>query len=154
MSDPATSIQEPRCPTCDDYTVCGDPYHNLAPASAGGAQETLDCGCDFALLGGHEPTCPHSHVVATPPAPAESTYACEKCGRPRTKAEGGTIFTVCDDCWDKAGNAEAATLRAQIKKLLQIQGQIVPVLNEEMVNAEWVRQIARDVLALLPTEDA
>jgi len=27
------------------------------------------------------------------------TYPCEKCGKPRTKAEGGTVFTVCEKCW-------------------------------------------------------
>lgn len=31
----------------------------------------------------------------------ESIYPCDKCGTPRTKAEGGTTFTVCDACWDK-----------------------------------------------------
>lgn len=29
-------------------------------------------------------------------------YPCADCGKPRTKAEGGTTFTVCDECWDKA----------------------------------------------------
>lgn len=28
----------------------------------------------------------------------DSTYPCEKCGKPRTKAEGGTTFTICDSC--------------------------------------------------------
>lgn len=28
-------------------------------------------------------------------------YPCADCGTLRTKAEGGTTFTVCDDCWDK-----------------------------------------------------
>jgi hypothetical protein len=32
------------------------------------------------------------------------TYPCEKCGKPRTKAEGGTVFTVCDACWMKKPN--------------------------------------------------
>ena len=31
----------------------------------------------------------------------EETYPCAVCGLPRTKAEGGTTFTVCDVCWDK-----------------------------------------------------
>ena len=31
----------------------------------------------------------------------EPTYPCADCGCPRTKAEGGAIFTVCDKCWDK-----------------------------------------------------
>jgi len=34
----------------------------------------------------------------------EKTYPCRECGVPRTKAEGGTVFTVCDDCWDKLHN--------------------------------------------------
>ena len=31
----------------------------------------------------------------------EPQYPCDKCGKLRTKAEGGTTFTVCDECWDK-----------------------------------------------------
>lgn len=31
----------------------------------------------------------------------EQLYPCNDCGMLRTKAEGGTVFTVCDDCWDK-----------------------------------------------------
>jgi len=31
----------------------------------------------------------------------EKTYPCIKCNKLRTKAEGGTTFSVCDDCWNK-----------------------------------------------------
>lgn len=31
----------------------------------------------------------------------EPTYACDDCGTLRTKDEGGTVFTVCDECWNK-----------------------------------------------------
>ena len=31
----------------------------------------------------------------------ESIYPCDRCGTMRTKAEGGTVFTVCDKCWDE-----------------------------------------------------
>lgn len=31
----------------------------------------------------------------------ERKYACAECGKLRTKDEGGSVFTVCDDCWDK-----------------------------------------------------
>jgi len=34
-------------------------------------------------------------------ATGEQLYACNDCGVLRTKAEGGTVFTVCDGCWDK-----------------------------------------------------
>lgn len=30
---------------------------------------------------------------------ADDNYPCAQCAKPRTKAEGGTVFTVCDDCW-------------------------------------------------------
>lgn len=29
------------------------------------------------------------------------TYPCDMCGVMRSKAEGGTVFTVCDACWEK-----------------------------------------------------
>ena len=29
------------------------------------------------------------------------TYPCNDCGKLRTADEGGTTFTVCDECWDK-----------------------------------------------------
>ena len=28
-------------------------------------------------------------------------YPCDDCGKMRTKSEGGTTFTVCDECWEK-----------------------------------------------------
>lgn len=31
----------------------------------------------------------------------EPLYPCADCGTLRTKAEGGTTFTVCDRCWEK-----------------------------------------------------
>ena len=31
----------------------------------------------------------------------DDSYPCADCGAPRTKAQGGTTFTVCDSCWDK-----------------------------------------------------
>ena len=31
----------------------------------------------------------------------EKMYPCADCGKLRTKDEGGTTFTVCDECWNK-----------------------------------------------------
>lgn len=39
--------------------------------------------------------------VSGTPIPEEEKYPCAECGRMRTKAEGGTTFTVCDECWNK-----------------------------------------------------
>jgi len=30
----------------------------------------------------------------------EELYPCAKCGKQRTKAGGGTTFTICDECWE------------------------------------------------------
>lgn len=32
---------------------------------------------------------------------SEPLYPCQKCGKQRTKSEGGTIFTLCDECWNE-----------------------------------------------------
>lgn len=37
-------------------------------------------------------------------ARGENYYPCNLCGAWRTKDEGGTTFTVCDDCWVKPPN--------------------------------------------------
>jgi len=34
--------------------------------------------------------------------PQEEMYPCKECGKLRTKDEGGTTFTVCDECWEKS----------------------------------------------------
>jgi len=31
----------------------------------------------------------------------ERIYPCDMCGKLRSKDEGGTTFTVCDECWNK-----------------------------------------------------
>lgn len=40
-------------------------------------------------------------------------YPCDKCGLMRSKAEGGTTFTVCDDCWDKLHAKITSTIDQQ-----------------------------------------
>jgi hypothetical protein len=39
-------------------------------------------------------------ALAGTPEP-DRIYPCADCGKMRSKAEGGTTFTVCDVCWDK-----------------------------------------------------
>lgn len=31
----------------------------------------------------------------------ERIYRCRSCDKMRTKAEGGSVFSLCDECWDK-----------------------------------------------------
>lgn len=40
-------------------------------------------------------------VEGEPPPDSERIYPCIYCNTMRTKAEGGTTFTVCDECWGK-----------------------------------------------------
>ena len=56
-------------------------------------------GCVALHLDGSLCACP----TPTPerPVSGETTYPCDDCGTMRTKAEGGTTFTVCDACWDR-----------------------------------------------------
>lgn len=52
---------------------------------------------------GECPLCRAKAFLASHPASLEDTeriYPCAKCGIMRSKAEGGTTFTVCDACWD------------------------------------------------------
>jgi len=39
--------------------------------------------------------------IAKPIDPDARVYPCADCGKMRSKREGGTTFTVCDECWDK-----------------------------------------------------
>ena len=57
-----------------------------------------------------------------PQKPAEPIYPCQKCGKLRTKAEGGTTFTLCEKCWDKyyskpAEPKERLFTKAEVKKI-------------------------------------
>jgi len=36
-------------------------------------------------------------------------YRCDSCGKRRSKDEGGTVFTLCDKCWEKAYKTVAPT---------------------------------------------
>jgi hypothetical protein len=48
---------------------------------------------------GQPPTAANSPAGST--AADARVYPCADCGVLRSKAEGGTVFTVCDACWDK-----------------------------------------------------
>jgi hypothetical protein len=61
-------------------------------------------------------------------ATGEQLYACNDCGVLRTKAEGGTVFTVCDGCWDKhyppAAKLLSATREQLIEEVLRLRGEL------------------------------
>jgi hypothetical protein len=41
------------------------------------------------------PNIEYGHADPTP----EKTFPCRRCGKERTKSEGGGTFTLCDECW-------------------------------------------------------
>lgn len=40
--------------------------------------------------------------IRPPQSDSDRVYPCRDCGKLRSKDEGGTTFTVCDECWDTA----------------------------------------------------
>lgn len=62
-----------------------------------------------------EPTPSPSAPVTPLDDAGDAIYPCDRCGRRRTKAQGGTTFTMCDTCWDattpKPDNAGDEVLR-------------------------------------------
>lgn len=51
---------------------------------------------------------------------AEAIYPCDGCGVMRTKAQGGTTFTVCDACWL---GRYSANLAAEVLRLRGIEAE-------------------------------
>lgn len=65
----------------------------------------------------------------------EPLYPCLDCGVLRTKAEGGTVFTVCDDCWERLNPPReitpasllSATREQLIEEVLRLRGELARV---------------------------
>ena len=55
-------------------------------------------------------------IRATCKPKGEPDYPCDRCGKSRTKAEGGTTFTVCDECWDATMGEPEAKPRKKPRK--------------------------------------
>lgn len=43
--------------------------------------------------------------------PTARIYPCQSCGVMRSKDEGGTTFTVCDECWHRHFGGDAKERR-------------------------------------------
>ena len=48
----------------------------------------------------------------------EKKYPCVDCGKLRTAGEGGTIFTVCDECWDKSHKKPTSNVDEKLRDIL------------------------------------
>ncbi len=82
----------------------------------------------------------HPRVIRTSnPRDDDRIYPCRQCGVLRSKNEGGTTFTVCDECWDKpdgsasvvASEASASPSRSAAPELHSQSAAPVPPQTEE-----------------------
>ena len=71
--------------------------------------------------------CPHCETMTLQPkcecgnryaGEPKEQYPCNDCGKLRTKAEGGTTFTVCDECWEKKYPKERKVSLEEIAKAI------------------------------------
>ena len=70
----------------------------------------------------------------------EELYPCAECGKPRTKDEGGTTFTLCDECWEKHYGKQPT--EAQKKEFWEWCG--VPIYVR-LIDGKWVNVLPIDL---------
>lgn len=78
----------------------------------------------------------------------DDRYPCADCGALRTKAEGGTVFTICDDCWDKhhprhesfGAKLLAASREQLIEEVLRLRGELASCQAKAVI-ANKLREI-------------
>lgn len=64
-------------------------------------------------------------------------YPCADCGKMLTKAEGGTTFTVCDECWKKAySKLTEPAERSKAKEESELQRQVAIATQN---GARWIQ---------------
>jgi hypothetical protein len=77
----------------------------------------------------------HTVPATTPAEPVlvpveEPLYPCDKCGTLRTKSQGGTVFTVCDTCWEECWEDKKRTKQASVPKIApQDYSSIIPTIG-------------------------
>lgn len=89
------------------------------------------------------------------PAPEEERkYPCDLCGKLRSKAEGGTVFTVCDECWDatyrRTAPAREAVGEDAVDKLARIHDWLKYEANSEGGMGQEIRDTLRRLRASAP----
>lgn len=58
--------------------------------------------CKVIMCGGFGLESKYCTLPPITPIVGERIYPCVNCGKMRSKEEGGTVFTVCEECWNKA----------------------------------------------------
>lgn len=99
-----TGMGQPACDTCEKCgsVPAGHPDRHPDPIPHDFVKQYDHNTGEPFLLCRH---CGWREFGATVSDDAETTYPCAVCGKPRTREEGGTVFTVCDKCWDKSEEA-------------------------------------------------
>lgn len=59
-------------------------------------------------------------------------YPCAECGKLRTKDEGGTTFTVCDECWNERHKPKNKPEQEKVEVPNNLPKEITPLNGEEM----------------------
>lgn len=80
------------------WNACRDAFMEIINGKKECKHELKDASL---IAGRHVCKCGAIDPEAQPSQCEQVTYPCDDCGNLRTKAEGGTTFTVCDECWDK-----------------------------------------------------
>jgi len=86
--------------TKEHYRKCADSL--LKDQSSKGVVIQGEERCEFDEFGFHTTYFVKPLTEVKEESDDERKYPCADCGIMRSKNEGGTTFTVCDECWDKA----------------------------------------------------
>jgi len=149
---------EPWCGTERDEPGCIDYCTN----ECGRAERALNPACDedaIAPCDEHEvygcPRCDCDGSLSPAPRPVEQDregnpriYPCAACGTMRSKPEGGTTFTVCDECWDKEHPKSRPVERCSCEESVALRKALEVIAAPFATDIADVRGIARRALAL------
>jgi hypothetical protein len=82
--------------------------------------------------------------------PPKDQYPCNDCGKLRSKAEGGTTFSVCDECWDKKYPKERKVSLEDIQNVIYLENR----KQAKYLSMIDIHNIAEVVLSLLNAKES
>ena len=77
--------------------------------------------------------------------PPKDQYPCNDCGKLRSKAEGGTTFSICDECWDKKYPKERKVSLEDIQNVIYFENR----KQSKYLSMIDIHNIAEAILSLL-----
>ncbi len=90
------------------------------------------------LITTNDPNVEQIFAILSPHPQPEKTYPCSMCGKLRTKDEGGTTFTVCDECWEKTHQKKGieelvitySDIPSKVQALAEKTNEVIQVVNK------------------------